>query len=468
MFLWGTALSANQSEGTLNSSKGDSVSDRLPSGKNRYQVMTCPGEKADETYEYYPTHRGIDFYSHYKEDIKKLAEMGINSLRLSISWTRIFPTGLEKEPNIEGLNFYDKVFDELSKYQIEPIVTLNHFDTPYYLAKNYGGWKSTVTKEAFVKYADIILKRYNNKVTYWIPCNEINMAAHIPFVGAGLMIDLEKQPQKAIAEAIHNLLVASAIVTKRAHELNPDNKIGCMLAAGTTYPETPDPENVLCAMEKDRENYLFTDVQLRGAYPTYYLKKLLKQKIDLAICEEEKNLLVQHTADFVAISYYNSRMASNRQKRETDVTTGNVFATLKNPYLESTEWGWQIDPIGLRITLNELCDRYQKPIMIVENGLGAKDQLIDGQINDCYRIDFLSAHISEMKKAQNDGVEIIGYLSWSGLDIISASSGEISKRYGFIYVCQDDKGNGNQKRIEKASYYWYQTFLSNEKVNLGE
>ncbi len=440
------------------------MSDRLPLGKNRYQVMTHPAKKADRSYEFYPTHRGIDFYSHYQKDIKKLAEMGINSLRISISWPRIFPTGLEKEPNQEGLNFYDKVFAELSKYRIEPVVTLNHFDTPYYLAKHYGGWKSKVTKEAFIKYADTILKRYKNQVTYWIPCNEINMAAHIPFVGAGLMIDLENHPQQATAEAIHNLLVASAIVTKLAHEINCNNKVGCMLAAGTTYPETPHPNDILCALEKDRENYLFTDVQLRGAYPLYYTNQLQVQNVNLVVSKEEKELLSKYTSDFIAISYYNSRMASNREVRESDVTTGNVFATLKNPFLESTEWGWLIDPVGLRITLNELSDRYQKPIMIVENGLGAKDELIDGQINDSYRIDFLDAHIMEMKKAQKDGVEIIGYLTWSGLDIISASSGEISKRYGFIYVCQDDVGEGTQQRIKKASYYWYQDFLSNEQI----
>lgn len=463
MFLWGTALSANQAEGGFEmTNKGEGVVDKLPLGKARMRVMQQPSKFADHQYDYYPSRQGIDFYHYYREDIRVLAEMGINSLRISISWTRLFPTGLEEQPDEEGLRFYDQLIEELMKYQIEPVITMNHFDTPYYLAKHYNGWESKITVIAFEKFCRLLLERYSDRVTIWLPINEINMATHLPFIGAGLMTDGLEHPEKSQAQAIHHLLVAHAKVTKLAHEINPKNQIGCMLAAGNTYPATPNPEDVLFCMEKDRENFLFTDVQVRGTYPNYYLNCLAKKKIALEITSEEQQLLKNHTADFVAISYYNSRMGAKNQKNENQ-TAGNVFSTLKNPYLKTTEWGWQIDPIGFRITLNTLYDRYLKPILVVENGLGAKDEVLNGQVVDTYRIDFLEHHLHQMEKAQEDGVQLLGYLTWSGLDIISASTGEISKRYGFIYVDCDDFGTGTYKRIKKMSYYWFKNFLSERK-----
>ncbi|BDR58951.1 glycoside hydrolase family 1 protein [Xylocopilactobacillus apicola] len=454
-FLWGSALAANQCEGAyLAGGKGESIIDRLPAGKDRFLVMEDPVHHADQNYDFYPSHEGVHFYQNYKEDLKLLAEMGINSLRISISWPRIFPKGIEEEPNEEGLRFYDEIFAELARYQITPIVTMNHFDTPYYLSKNFNGWAETITRECFLRYAKTILTRYHDQVPYWIPCNEINMAKHLPYVGAGIQA---KTPQ-SVADAINNLLIANASCVKMAHELDSNLKVGCMLAAGNTYPATPKPEDVMLSIEKDRDNLMFVDVQVRGQYPNYYLKSLAHDGIKLNLSTEEKEILAENPVDFVSFSYYNSRMCSVEGSQKS--TQGNVFATMKNPYLKETDWGWQIDPVGLRITMNTLYDRYQKPLMIVENGLGAHDELVNGEVYDQERIDFLQRHIEQMQLAISvDGVETLGYLSWSALDLNSASTGQMSKRYGFIYVDLDDKGKGSYQRIPKASYYWYQNFL---------
>lgn len=456
-FLWGTALSANQAEGAYQTKgKGESIIDRLPAGKDRFKVIEEPKKFAKQEFEFYPSREGVHFYEHFREDIKLLAKMGINALRLSLSWPRIFPTGLEDKPNEAGLQFYDEVFAELAKYDIQPIVTMNHFDTPFYLSQTENGWASPKTLQAFLNYAQVILTHYHKQVTYWIPCNEINMAKHLPYIGAGL----QEINEKTKAQAIHHLLLANAATVKLGRGIDDNLQFGCMLAAGDNYPATPSPDDVLLALQKDRENLMFTDVQVRGAYPSYYLAGLEAQGIDLEVSEEEKRLLRDNTVDFVSFSYYNSRMCSATNEKE--LQQGNAFATMKNPYLKATQWGWQIDPVGLRITMNTLYDRYQKPLMIVENGLGARDAVSnDGKIHDDYRIAFLKAHLAELAKAKKDGIEVLGYLNWSALDIVSASTGQMSKRYGFIYVDLDDQGKGSYKRIPKDSYYWYQEYLKN-------
>lgn len=459
-FLWGSALAANQCEGAyLSDGKGESIIDRLPAGKDRFLVMENPAQYAEHNFDFYPSHEGIHFYENFHTDIKLLSKLHINALRISISWPRIFPNGVEEQPNEKGLKFYDQVFEELQQYNIIPIVTMNHFDTPFYLSKHYNGWESKKTIQCFLRYAKVILTRYHKKVPYWIPFNEINMAKYLPYVGAGIQ---NKSPQ-TIATSIQNLLYANAKCVQLAHQINSNLQIGCMLAASNTYPATPNPNDVFLSVKKDRDSLMFADVQVRGQYPSYYLNELKKNKISIKLSLQEKKLLAENTVDFVSFSYYNSRMCSCN-KNGNELQAGNVFATMKNPYLNTTEWGWQIDPIGLRITMNTLYDRYQKPLMIVENGLGNRDELIDDQINDQYRIDFLQQHIKQMNLAiKEDGVETVGYLTWSALDINSASTGQMSKRYGFIYVDLDDKGHGTYKRIPKASYYWYQHFLENKE-----
>jgi 6-phospho-beta-glucosidase len=417
-------------------------------------------------YGYYPSHVSIDFYHNYKEDIKLFAEMGFKVLRMSISWPRIFPDGDESSPNEIGLQFYDDVFDELKKYNIEPLVTINHFDTPLELVKKYGGWRNRKLVDFYVKYAEILFERYKDKVKYWITFNEINMLFHIPFFGGGLLIEPEEDELQIKYQAAHNQLVASSIATKIAHEINKDNKIGCMLAAGDTYYKTCKPEDVWKSIEENREQYFFIDIQSRGYYPSYS-KRLFKEKnININFEDGDLELLEKYTVDFISFSYYNSRVISSDLEDLKELASGNVFASLKNPFLDTSEWGWQIDPIGLRITMNTLYDRYQKPLFIVENGLGANDVLKDGYVEDDYRIKYLKEHIEQMIEGVEDGVELLGYTSWGCIDLVSASTGEMKKRYGFIYVDRDNEGRGTNKRYKKKSFYWYKKVIESNGEEL--
>lgn len=460
-FLWGAALSANQSEGAFDADgRGLSVIDKLPAGKDRFRVMSDPKNNLSLTFSHYPSRHGVQFYEQYKSDLKLLAEMGINSLRISISWPRLFPTGMEAHPNAQGLRFYDDLIDEMLRYGIEPIVTMSHFDTPFALAEQVNGWADKTCIDAFVRYAETLLTHFKGRVHYWIPFNEINMILHLPYVGGGIIDCKGEQREKITYQAAHNQLVANARACQLAHAIDPENRMGCMLAAGNYYPQTCKPEDNLLAIQKNRETYWFIDVQARGYYPSYAKAKL--RALELDITEDEIELL-KNTVDFISFSYYNSKVCSSDQREGAELTAGNIFQSIKNPYLESSEWGWQIDPTGLRISMNDLYDRYQKPLLIAENGLGAKDTVVDGQVEDDYRIAYLERHLENMHAAMQDGVELIGYMPWSALDVISASTGQISKRYGFIYVDVDDDGNGTYHRIPKKSYYWYQSYINNHQ-----
>jgi len=467
-FLWGGATAANQCEGAyLKDGKGLSIVDVLPSGKQRFEALfKSPKEAITKDYGFYPSHESIDFYHNYKEDIKMFAEMGFKVFRMSISWPRIFPNGDELIPNEKGLEFYDKVFDELKKYNIEPLVTINHFDTPVGLVKKYGGWKNRELIEFYIRYAMVLFKRYKHKVKHWITFNEINMLLHIPFFGGGLLLEEGENKLEAKYQAAHHQLVASSLATKIAHQINSDNKVGCMLAAGEVYYNTPNPNDVWNSIEKNREQYFFIDVQSKGYYPSYTKRLLEENNINLIFEEGDLELLKNHTVDFISLSYYSSRLTTaDEEILKNNGAQGNAFFSLKNPYISASQWGWQIDPIGLRITLNNLYDRYQKPLFIVENGLGAKDILENETVNDDYRIDYMKQHLEQMKEAIKDGVELMGYTSWGCIDLVSASTGEMSKRYGFIYVDRDDQGNGTNKRYKKKSFEWYKKVIeSNGEV----
>lgn len=465
-FLWGGAIAANQCEGAyLTDGKGESVIDVLPAGEKRFGAIADLEKSLETDYGYYPSHVGIDFYHRYKEDIALLAEMGFRALRISISWPRIFPTGEDEKPNEKGLQFYDSLFVELKKYGIEPVVTINHFDTPLALVKKYGGWRDRKVIDAYLKYCKVIFERYKDAVTYWITINEINMVLHIPAMGAGLQFEKGENREQVKYQAAHYQLLASAGAVKLGKEINPEFQFGCMLAAGQVYPNTCDPVDVLESQKKNREHYFFIDVQARGAYPSYSKRLFQENGINLDITEEDKKLLAEHTVDYISFSYYSSRLTSADQELMKKATAGNAFATLKNPYLKESEWGWAIDPIGLRITMNELYDRYQKPLFIVENGLGAFDRMEgDGRIEDDYRIDYLQQHIDQMKEAVEDGVELLGYLAWGCIDLVSASTGEMSKRYGFIYVDRVDDGSGSLKRYKKKSFNWYKETIKNNEA----
>ncbi|MFQ7412556.1 MAG: 6-phospho-beta-glucosidase, partial [Coprobacillus cateniformis] len=443
-FLWGGATAANQCEGGFDKGgRGLANVDITPHGKNRFPVMLGLDHSLDfHEGEFYPAKEGIDFYTHYKEDIQLFGEMGFKTYRMSLAWSRIFPNGDELEPNEEGLKFYEDVFKECHKYGIEPLVTITHFDCPIHLIKEYGGWKNRKLIEFYERLCRTIFTRYKGLVKYWLTFNEINMILHLPFMGAGLLIEDKETALKDKYQAIHHELVASALATKIAHEIDPDNKVGCMLAAGNTYPYTCNPDDVWKSIQIDREGYFFIDVQARGYYPRYALKQMEREGTMPIMEDGDQELLKDNTVDFISFSYYSSRCTSADPDMNKQ-TEGNVFATLKNPYLKASEWGWQIDPLGLRITLNSIYDRYQKPLFIVENGLGAKDELIDNTVEDDYRIDYLRQHIQAMSDAiEIDGVELWGYTTWGCIDLVSASTGEMSKRYGFIYVDRDDQGNG--------------------------
>ena len=467
-FLWGGATAANQCEGGFDKGgRGLANVDITPHGKNRFPVMLGLDHSLDfHEGEFYPAKEGIDFYTHYKEDIQLFGEMGFKTYRMSLAWSRIFPNGDELEPNEEGLKFYEDVFKECHKYGIEPLVTITHFDCPIHLIKEYGGWKNRKLIEFYERLCRTIFTRYKGLVKYWLTFNEINMILHLPFMGAGLLIEDKETALKDKYQAIHHELVASALATKIAHEIDPDNKVGCMLAAGNTYPYTCNPDDVWKSIQIDREGYFFIDVQARGYYPRYALKQMEREGTMPIMEDGDQELLKDNTVDFISFSYYSSRCTSADPDMNKQ-TEGNVFATLKNPYLKASEWGWQIDPLGLRITLNSIYDRYQKPLFIVENGLGAKDELIDNTVENDYRIDYLRQHIQAMSDAiEIDGVELWGYTTWGCIDLVSASTGEMSKRYGFIYVDRDDQGNGTNKRYKKKSFDWYKKVIASNGEDL--
>ena len=468
-FLWGGATAANQCEGGYKEGgRGLANVDVAPHGKDRFPVLAGKMKMFEcDNEHYYPSHEAIDMYHNYKEDIKLFAEMGFKCYRLSIAWTRIFPTGIEETPNEEGLKFYDSLFDECLKYGIQPLVTICHFDVPMYLVEKYGSWRNRKLVDLYVKYCEEIFTRYKDKVKYWLTFNEINMILHLPFIGAGLYIEEGENEEQIKYQAAHHQLVASALATKLAKKINPEFKIGCMLAAGNTYANTCNPNDVWKSIKKDRENYFFIDVQSRGEYPQYAIKELERKNINIVMEEDDKKILKENTVDFISFSYYSSRLTSADPEVNAK-TEGNVFATLKNPYLNASEWGWQIDPLGLRITMNSLYDRYQKPLFIVENGLGAVDIPDEnGYVNDDYRIDYLREHIKAMIDAvELDGVDLLGYTSWGCIDLVSAGTGEMKKRYGFIYVDKDNDGSGTLKRSKKKSFEWYKKVIASNGKDL--
>ncbi len=456
-FLWGASTAANQMEGGWNEDgKGTSVVDVLA----QTETMRKETDGVLDGY-YYSSHNAVDFYHHYKEDIRLLGQMGINAFRMSIAWTRIFPTGMEEEPNEAGLAFYDKVFDELRKYGIEPVVTISHYEPPFALAEK--GWADRKMIDYYTKYAKTLFLRYKDKVNYWITFNEINCLI-VPFgimTAGGIFSGIfdEKNTEQLRFAALHNQLIASAKTVAIAKSIRSDFKIGCMIASMLNYPLTCNPKDVLLAQQEEQMKNMFcSDVMIRGKYPSYCKRYFKEHGINIDMAEGDEEILKNGTVDFYAFSYYMSNCIGT--DKDAEKSKGNLAGGMKNPYLKESEWGWQIDPDGLRIFMNRVYDRYNIPMMIVENGLGAYDKVEDGKIHDKYRIDYLSAHIDAMKEAIEDGVDVMGYLPWSAIDLMALSTGNIDKRYGFIYVDVDNNGDGSMKRIPKDSYYWYKELIS--------
>ena len=468
-FLWGGATAANQCEGGFDAGgRGVANVDLSPHGEDRFPIILGHKQNLEfQDHHFYPGKEAIDMYTHFREDIALFAEMGFKTYRFSIAWTRIFPKGDELEPNEAGLEFYDALIDECLKYNIEPLVTITHFDCPLHLITEYGGWRNRKLIEFYERLVRVLFTRYKGKVKYWLTFNEINVILVAPFMGAGLLFEEGENRRQAMFTAAHHELVASALATKIGHEIDPENKIGCMMAGGDFYPATSKPEDVWESINDNREHLSLIDVQARGYYPNYLLKQLEREGVSIPWEDGDAELLKAHTVDFISFSYYMSKVSQNEADRG-EITAGNMMSAVKNPHLESSDWGWQIDPLGFRITLNTLYDRYQKPLFVVENGLGAHDTPdASGYVEDDYRINYLRSHLAAMIDAvEIDGVDLLGYTSWGCIDLVSASTGEMSKRYGFIYVDRDDQGNGTLKRSKKKSFDWYKKVIATNGADL--
>ncbi|MCI8818089.1 MAG: family 1 glycosylhydrolase [Oscillibacter sp.] len=477
-FFWGGAIAANQVEGAWNlDGKGPSVAD-VSSYKPNVDVKNYAAHMAisdevireamaDPDTTYYPKRRGIDFYHRWKEDLALFAEMGFTMLRVSIAWSRIYPTGEETSPNEKGLQFYEDLFTEMRRLGIEPLVTLSHYEMPLALATKYNGWADRRVVECFTRYCHDCFVRYKDLVKYWLTFNEVDSIIRHPFITAGIIPS--RVPDGKLLETcyqgLHHQLVASAIVTKDCHEIIPGSQVGCMLTKLTTYARTCAPADELATQAKNLENLFYADVQVRGEYPRLILKMFERKGFHIVTEPGDAEILKTGCVDFVSFSYYMSMTESVDPKAER--TPGNTVLGVKNPYLSSSDWGWQIDPMGLRYSLIELYDRYHLPLMVVENGMGAKDTVeADGSIHDPYRIDYFRQHIREMGEAIDEGVELVAYTSWAPIDLVSASTSQMSKRYGFIYVDADDLGQGTYDRSCKDSFYWYKKVIASNGADL--
>lgn len=460
-FLWGGATAANQIEGAYDEDgKGLSVQDVMPHGISAPRTALPTSDNLKLT--------AIDHYHRYAEDIALFAEMGFTTYRFSIAWSRIFPRGDELEPNEEGLAFYDRILDELERHGIEPLVTISHYETPLHLAEAYDGWTDRRLVGFYERYARTLFERYGTRVQYWLTFNEINSLLHSPFMSGGISTPKEQLTDAQLYQAMHHELVASAAATRIAREVAPGAQIGCMVLSMPTYPLTPAPADALAALQAEQSNFVFGDVQVRGEYPGYFLRTLREKGIDLDITDQDRRILAENTVDFVSFSYYLSVAASADPSHLPG--EGNIMGGIPNPTLEASDWGWQIDPTGLRIVLNQFWDRWQKPLFIVENGLGARDELVevDGvrTVLDDYRIAYLNDHLVQVGEAIADGVDVMGYTVWGCIDLVSASTAQLSKRYGLVYVDRQDDGSGTLDRHRKKSFDWYAEVIRTRGASL--
>lgn len=461
-FLWGGATAANQIEGAYDEDgRGLSIRDVLPRGLGVPPTDAPTGDNL--------TLVGIDHYHRYAEDIALFAEMGFKVYRFSIAWSRIFPRGDEQEPNEEGLAFYDRLLDELEKHGITPLVTLSHYETPLHLARAYGGWRNRELIDLFTRFARTVMQRYQGRVRYWLTFNEINAVLHNPFTAGAIEVPREQLGEAELYQAVHHELVASALATKIAHGIDPANQVGCMILAVPRYGLTPAPADQRAAQHAAQLDYAFGDVHVRGEYPGYLKRYFREHGIELEVTDADREALT-HTVDFVSFSYYMS-VAESADPEAGERGGGNIIGGVVNPALEASEWGWQIDPVGLRIILNDYWDRWRKPLFIVENGLGARDELVDGgpdgrTVIDDYRIRYLNDHLVQVREAIADGVEVLGYTSWGCIDVVSMSTAQMSKRYGFIYVDRNDDGSGTLNRYRKKSFGWYRGVIASNGGSL--
>ncbi|WP_179396049.1 6-phospho-beta-glucosidase [Lacticaseibacillus absianus] len=470
-FLWGGAVAAHQLEGGWQEGgKGVSVADVMTAGANgverRITAGVVPGEN-------YPNHEAIDFYHRYKSDIQLFKELGLKAFRTSIAWTRIFPNGDETTPNEAGLQFYDDLFDELLANGIEPVITLSHFEMPYHLVTEYGGWRDRRVVDFFVRFATTVFTRYKGKVHYWMTFNEINNQANTSgtfalFTNSGIQVGPGENAEALMYQAAHYETVASALAVQIGHQIDPANQIGAMIAMVPIYPASPKPEDIMKAERAMQARYWFADVQCNGRYPAWLRQYQADAGFDLDITLEDLNVLACGTVDYIGFSYYMSMAVQAAPDEPANYKYHEAGDVVENPTVERSEWGWQIDPVGLRYAMNWFKDRYDLPLFIVENGFGAIDDITpDHRVHDPYRVDYLRAHIEQMKLAvEVDGVDLIGYTPWGFIDLVSAGTGQMDKRYGVIYVDKNDAGEGTLDRYKKDSFYWYQNVIKTNGADL--
>lgn len=466
-FLWGGASAANQCEGGYNEGgRGLGNMDLVPSGSERrnYKIGLLEANGFDNKY-HYPSLMGNDFYHYYKEDIALMAEMGFKVYRFSISWSRIYPKGDEELPNEEGLKFYDNVINECIKYKIEPFITISHYDIPLHLVYQYQGWTNRKTVTLYVKYAETLFKRFSDRVKYWLTINEVN-GIHLSYAQYGFFRTKSLNAIQDTFNSIHHQMLASALATKVGHGINPKIMIGSMMAGMSTYAYSCKPEDQLAKLMDEQENLMFVDIQAKGYYPNYFLNRVKRNKCVLPILDDNLEVIKNYTVDFISFSYYNPKTVS--ADSFLTKTEGNLSQGVKNPFLQASEWGWEFDPTGLRILMNTCYYRYDKPLFITENGLGYDDIPNElGYVNDDYRISYLKEHINAMKDAvELDGVDLLGYTAWGPIDLVSAGTGEMKKRYGFVYVDLDNEGNGSLKRSKKKSFNWYKKVIASNGEDL--
>ncbi len=478
-FMWGGATAANQCEGAWNEDgKGMSIADctKIKNNVDKKDYKAIHGitsediDRAMETEDTaeYPKRHGIDFYHRYEEDLDLFAKMGFKVLRVSIQWTRIYPTGMEEKPNEKGLLFYEKLFKAMKDRGIEPLVTLHHYEMPLYLCNTMQGWYKREVIDLFLKFCKTCFERYKDSVKYWLTFNEIDSVFRHPFTTLGMVEDRfpSDKKEEVIYQSLHHQFIASALATKLMREICPKAQMGCMITKTLSYPENCHPDNVLLALKENRKNHFYSDVQVRGEYPSHIKKEWERKNISIYFEDTDKEILKENTVDYVAFSYYMSRISSVDISGK-EIVSGNLSSGVKNPYLETTEWDWQIDPTGLCTSLIDLYDRYQKPLFIVENGLGSKDVIEqDGSIQDDYRIEYFREHINAIGDAIAEGVEVMGYTPWGCIDMVSMSTCQMSKRYGFIYVDCNDDGTGSYKRLRKKSFYWYKNVIQSNGKEL--
>lgn len=478
-FLFGGAIAASQAEGAFDEGgKGLDTQDlryfdaswnrEERADKKNKRINSEKFKKAltDTENVHYPFRWGIDFYHSYHSDLALMEELGLKVFRTSINWARIFPNGDDENPNEEGIQFYIDLFSECHKRGMKVFATILHYNIPVNLVLKYGGWKSRKTIDFYIRYVKVLFERLGDLVDFWLPFNESNAGRFNPYNGVCLIQDAEENYENAIFQCLHHQFIANALTVKLAHEMIPGSMVGAMIARFTTYPATCKPQDVMQMIHDDQySNFFYTDVMARGFYPEYMDRYFDKFNIHIQKEPGDDEILAENTVDFVAFSYYMSLVSTTDQSWEK--TSGNLVTGNKNPYLESSDWGWQIDPVGLRISLNQMYDRYHLPVFVAENGLGALDQIAeDGKVHDPYRIEYMKKHIEQMKEAVIDGVNLLGYTAWGIIDIVSCGPMEMSKRYGVIYVSQDDEGVGTRERIRKDSFYWYQKCIRTNGENL--